>query len=79
MFCPGNAEAVKLWLGFSPKTGWPVKYVVRSRNLDASIELTKLDANPDFRGVFKLPIAVIFELAPGVMPGPMFENEDNQD
>ena len=49
----------RVWLGVSPATGWPMSYVARGVNGDeAKSTLTKVDTNPDLKGVFDLPAEV---------------------
>ena len=47
--------SVKVTVGLSPKTGWPMHYSRTSKESDWTLCVTKLDARPDLKGVFVVP------------------------
>ena len=54
LFSDGN-----VWLGLSPKTGWPMKHVARTeKGKEAIFSVTKLDLKADLKGAFELPAGV---------------------
>jgi len=54
LFSDGN-----VWLGLSPKTGWPMKHVARTeKGEEAIFTVTKLDLKADLKDAFELPPGV---------------------
>jgi hypothetical protein len=56
-----EALASRMWVGLSPKTGWPVKQVWKTRRekvkgqVTLIFTVTRVDTKPDLRAVFELP------------------------
>ena len=51
-------DFTKVWLAFSPETGWPMKYVLRGEDAEVVIRVTKVDLKANLKGVFELPAEV---------------------
>ena len=44
-----------LWIGFSPKTGWPVRQAAKSKDQETVLTVVKFDLEGDLKGAFDVP------------------------
>ena len=69
--CLALSQGTRVWLGLSPKTGWPMQHVIRSKNDgEAVFKVTKLDLKANLKGAFAIPADVKAKLDGAVDENP---------